>query len=326
MVALLVLLIGLKERKPPPEELPPPAVAVVFEGGSKQGPTQPEPAPVTGEQGKPAENQTPPSPAQPSPEQTPPEPPQQQARTDAPPPEPAPQPEAPAKPTETTAPTPPSPEQAQPPPQQQALTEEPAEPVPAPAPEPVKPEAARPAPPRVTLALPRPPRPELAMPELPRMPEAPLPPKPRPAPPQQRDAFAPMLRHWSLGQQPPLSPRSSGGARVAGANSNAATQIQGAEALGADWRNMLSAWVEAHKYYPRQAIMNGEDGSPEVEVVVRRDGTVRSVELETRSGSQWLDLALLALFRGAHLPPFPENARDDETTFSFTMHYILTGR
>ncbi|MBO0710231.1 MAG: energy transducer TonB, partial [Acetobacteraceae bacterium] len=172
-----------------------------------------------------------------------------------------------------------------------------------------------------------PPSPPLDMPALPPLPQ-PAAPKPRPAVPQQRTAFAPMVRRWTLGQDSALSPRSSsgGGAKMAGPSSDAATQIRGAEALGADWRNMLSAWVEAHKYYPRQAIMNGEDGSPEVEVVVRRDGTVQSVELETRSGSQWLDLALLALFRGAHLPPFPENAREDQTTFSFTMHYILIGR
>ncbi len=54
--------------------------------------------------------------------------------------------------------------------------------------------------------------------------------------------------------------------------------------------------------------MNGEDGSAMVQVVANPDGHVTSVELERKSGSQWLDLALLALFRDAHLPPiFGEN-------------------
>ena len=26
---------------------------------------------------------------------------------------------------------------------------------------------------------------------------------------------------------------------------------------GPDWRNALSAWIEAHKYYPEQAVQNG---------------------------------------------------------------------
>jgi protein TonB len=105
-----------------------------------------------------------------------------------------------------------------------------------------------------------------------------------------------------------------------------APEIRGAERLGTDWANLLSAWVEAHKYYPQQALINGEDGSPEVEVTVRRDGHVQAVELDTRSGSQWLDLALQALFRGANLPPFPEGTGDQQLTFHFTMHYILVRR
>ena len=103
-------------------------------------------------------------------------------------------------------------------------------------------------------------------------------------------------------------------------------QLRGAERLGTDWANALSAWVEAHKYYPQQAIANEEDGSPQVEVTVTRDGRVQSVELEARSGSQWLDLGLQALFRNARLPPFPDNTSENQVTFHFTMHYILVRR
>jgi TonB family protein len=97
--------------------------------------------------------------------------------------------------------------------------------------------------------------------------------------------------------------------RVAGAN------------VGPDWRNELSAWVRAHAYYPEQARMNNEDGTAMVRVVANPDGRVTSVELRGKSGSMWLDLALLSLFRDAHLPPLHEV--NEPITFDFTMHYIL---
>jgi len=39
-----------------------------------------------------------------------------------------------------------------------------------------------------------------------------------------------------------------------------------------------------------------------------------------------LDLAAQALFRGAHLPPFPPDMSDADFTFDLTMHYILIRR
>jgi protein TonB len=98
------------------------------------------------------------------------------------------------------------------------------------------------------------------------------------------------------------------------------SRVAGAH-VGPDWRNELSAWVHAHAYYPEQAAMNGEDGTAMVRVVANPNGQVTSVELESRSGSQWLDLALQALFRDARLPPLHDE--NEPITFDFTMHYIL---
>ncbi len=95
---------------------------------------------------------------------------------------------------------------------------------------------------------------------------------------------------------------------------------------GADWLNALSAWIEAHKYYPQEAAEAGEDGTVVVRVMVDHTGRVQSVELRDRSGSQWLDLAAQAMFRGAHLPPFPPGTSDPDFTFNLTMHYILIRR
>src|ERR1700733_4026316 len=97
------------------------------------------------------------------------------------------------------------------------------------------------------------------------------------------------------------------------------SRVAGAH-VGPDWRNELSAWVHAHAYYPEQAAMNGEDGTAMVRVVANPNGQVTSVELESRSGSQWLDLALQALFRDARLPPLHDE--NEPITFDFTMHYI----
>ncbi len=91
--------------------------------------------------------------------------------------------------------------------------------------------------------------------------------------------------------------------------------------VGPDWRNELSAWVRSHAYYPEQAAMNDEDGDVTVQVVANPNGHVTSVQMKSRSGSQWLDMALLGLFRDANLPPLHDET--EPITFNFTMHYIL---
>ncbi|MEA2737559.1 MAG: periplasmic protein TonB [Acetobacteraceae bacterium] len=94
------------------------------------------------------------------------------------------------------------------------------------------------------------------------------------------------------------------------------------EAQGADWRNALSRWVAEHAYYPDQARMNGEEGDARVHVVAAPDGRVKMVELVGKSGSMWLDLALLALFRDQKIPPLPYGTKEP-IDFNFTMHYVL---
>jgi protein TonB len=107
--------------------------------------------------------------------------------------------------------------------------------------------------------------------------------------------------------------------RAGAADSSPFAHIPGAHSA-TDWRNALSAWVSAHAYYPEQAAMNGEDGNVMVQVTANPDGHVTSVRLEDRSGSTWLDMALMGLFRDQDLPPTHE---DEPITFNFTMHYIL---
>jgi len=83
--------------------------------------------------------------------------------------------------------------------------------------------------------------------------------------------------------------------------------------------------VHHHAYYPSQAVQNDESGDSTVTVVAEPNGRVTSVELEERSGSPWLDMALVALFRDAHLPPLPPDEKEP-VKFRFTMRYRLIHR
>jgi periplasmic protein TonB len=97
---------------------------------------------------------------------------------------------------------------------------------------------------------------------------------------------------------------------------------QDEDAQGADWRNALSQWVSEHAYYPEKARRDGEEGDARVHVVVEPNGRVQMVELIGKSGSMWLDLALVALFRDQLLPHLPYGV-NEPIDFDFTMHYIL---
>jgi protein TonB len=94
---------------------------------------------------------------------------------------------------------------------------------------------------------------------------------------------------------------------------------------GADYRNLLSKWVAEHAYYPEQARRDGDEGDAKVHVLAASDGRVKEVELTGKSGSMWLDLALLSLFRDQHIPPYPGGGAEP-IEFNFTMHFVLIRR
>ncbi|MBV9653573.1 MAG: energy transducer TonB [Acetobacteraceae bacterium] len=286
--ASLLLLLLPWQTGPAPEQVSPPAVSMVFESAHPHGASAPNPTPDA------ALPQAPSQPAPPAP--TPPPP--------APAPQPAPTPPAPPPPPETALATPPEPP---PPPLETPPMPEPA-PVPAPAPaQPKPPPAARP-PPR-----PRPPAREAERP-------------PRPS----TDFPAPMK--FSFG-----APRTPSPLERAFSTYQPGRVARGDEALGqfakvtkgqvdADWMSDLHRWWLEHRYYPEQAAMAGEDGTVKIQIQVDRYGRVHFVDLEGRSGSQWLDMAAQAVFRGANLPPFPPGTRDDQITVDLTINYILVRR
>jgi protein TonB len=90
-----------------------------------------------------------------------------------------------------------------------------------------------------------------------------------------------------------------------------------------DYMELLSEYVETHKYYPEQAGRNGEQGTTTIKALITRDGTVKDVRLEQSSESRMLDLALLSMFRDKHLPPFPDDMKENEREFTITMTYEI---
>ena len=90
-----------------------------------------------------------------------------------------------------------------------------------------------------------------------------------------------------------------------------------------DWGERLQEFVEEHKYYPREAADNGEQGSAVLRVTVSRDGTVKRLVLVSSSGSHLLDAAWMAVFRDNKLPPFNDDMAGKEVTFNYELDYHL---
>ena len=103
---------------------------------------------------------------------------------------------------------------------------------------------------------------------------------------------------------------------------DAVPHISSAGADG-DYMERLTEYVETHKYYPEQAGRNGEQGTATIKALITRDGTVKDARLEQSSESRMLDLALLSMFRDKHLPPFPDDMKENEHEFTITMTYEI---
>jgi protein TonB len=91
------------------------------------------------------------------------------------------------------------------------------------------------------------------------------------------------------------------------------------------YEELLHEYVEENKYYPEQAVENGEQGISIIHATISRDGRVKGVRLVSSSGSPWLDMAWVGLFRSMHLPPFPADMKVPELEFTYSMEYQLIG-
>ena len=128
-------------------------------------------------------------------------------------------------------------------------------------------------------------------------------------PPASRAAVNPAGALGHATDRPNSDGRASGAGSAATANN------------GAAWMGKLKQWWDQHSFYPGEASQTNEGGSVRVRIVIAADGQVTSIEVVQGSGSSVLDLAALAVFRNARLPPFPPGTPALPADVVVTLHY-----
>jgi protein TonB len=93
--------------------------------------------------------------------------------------------------------------------------------------------------------------------------------------------------------------------------------------LSANYRAMISAWFETHKYYPDSARQRGEEGSVGLSFRVDRSGRVLGYTLLKSTGYADLDGGIDQMMRGAQLPPFPAGMTMSQIEVSVKIRFSL---
>lgn len=119
-------------------------------------------------------------------------------------------------------------------------------------------------------------------------------PKPRPATPRavpqrQERRAAPSAQAVAAPVQPASAP--------------AAAQAAESAAPQADWDQLVSAWLAAHRSYPEEARRRGDTGAVTLRISVAADGRVTEVTVVAATGARDLTDAAVALLSEATLPP-----------------------
>lgn len=196
----------------------------------------------------------------------------------------------------------------------------PAAPTPAPVPDvpPIPPVQQAEIPPPTPAPIPDvPPPPPVPLAEIPPPTPAPAPtPVPPPPPPA---AQMPPARAAPPQRAAARAPASPAGAH-APAGQNAASRASDAN-NGAAWMGKLKQWWDLHSFYPKEASQTNEGGNVKVRIVIAPDGRVTSVDVVQGSGLSVLDAAAVAVFRDAHLPPFPPGTPAQAADVVVTLHY-----
>jgi periplasmic protein TonB len=94
--------------------------------------------------------------------------------------------------------------------------------------------------------------------------------------------------------------------------------------FAAEYRAMISAWFEAHKYYPDPARQRGEEGTVRLSFRVDRFGRVLDHTLLTGTGYADLDAGVDQMMHGAQLPPFPAGMTMSQIEVAVTIRFSLT--
>lgn len=202
------------------------------------------------------------------------------------------------------------------------------------------PPPAVPAPPQLPQPEPEEPLSVPSPPPAQQEPQAPTPPEPPPiakpavptlAPSAAKTSRPHPLRRPSLRPQEPMHASDSSAAvpfpgspplNGPGLTLPSASPAPPAE-TSSEWRNALSAWLQAHKAYPNAARSRSEEGTVVLRFMVGRDGEVLGVTVVRGSGSDTLDAAAQAIFRNAHVPAFTADMTQTQTMVTVPIHYRL---
>jgi periplasmic protein TonB len=129
--------------------------------------------------------------------------------------------------------------------------------------------------------------------------------EPPPIPYQPPVEYAPPPRTAAIPRPPPAAPRPSG------------------PVVSAGYRGMLSAWIERHKFYPREARERGEAGAGVLRFRVDRSGRLLNYAVVRSTGYPDLDAAIDRMMQGAQLPPFPADMTASDIEVSVTIRFAL---
>ena len=192
----------------------------------------------------------------------------------------------------------------------------------------VEPPPAEPAPPLAVVQPPPPPQPQVV--EQPPPPPAPVaevpappPPKPQPPPllkprprPQMAQPAQPAREEPTQQMLLPLPTQA--------APQMASIPSAPAPTISADYRTLLSGWLESHKRYPEEARQRGEQGRAVLRFRVDRYGRVLDYAVVSSTGFADLDRAVENMMRGANMPPFPPSMTEPEIEVSVTIRFGLS--
>ncbi len=203
------------------------------------------------------------------------------------------------------------------PPQPAPRTETPSEavvpePEPAPAPLPERPE---PISPSVPLEKPVPEPPALEEPPSPN-PTLPEPVRAEPMPPVTETVDAPIPEPLPEPHPEPLqAERQEAGV--------ADVPVLDHEAL-ARYEELIVAWLEKHKKYPRRARRLRIEGEGLLRIIIDRGGRLQAVDLARRTGNRLLDKAAVEMARrAAPFPPLPADDPSDQREFVVPVAFVL---
>ena len=88
----------------------------------------------------------------------------------------------------------------------------------------------------------------------------------------------------------------------------------------------LKRRIEDKWTYPEEAARKGQSGRGELRFVLRKDGSVRTVEIVSSSGIRILDSYIQNAIRMAQpFPPIPIAVGDDVLPISINFNYVLGG-